>query len=203
MIYHLGLLGVAAFSITGVLAAGKKGMDIFSIILLGVVTAIGGGTLRDIILDKPSIFWINDLTYLWVAVFASVVAFFGTRLVSYLFPLFLYLDAFGLALFAVLATENTLQLGYSPTVAVLMGVVTGITGGMIRDVLTGRMPLLLGNEFYATPALFGTVLFIIFDGLLGTTEISRLLGIGTIFLFRVFAIRWNIYYPSWLTYRGD
>lgn len=203
LIYYLGLIGIAAFSITGVIAAGKKDMDIFSIVLLGVVTALGGGTLRDIILNSNPVFWIADLSYLWVSSVAAVITFFGVRLVSRLFTLFLYIDAFGLALFTVLATESTINLGFDSTIAVLMGLITGIMGGMIRDVLTGRMPLLLGKEFYATPALLGAVSFVIFCQYLPTHEYNRLYAIGIIFFLRFLAIQWGLYYPNWLIYNGE
>lgn len=200
MVYYLGLLGIAAFSITGVIAAGKKDMDIFSIVLLGVATALGGGTIRDIIIDANPIFWIADLSYLWVSVGAAVLSFFGVKFVRYLLPLLLYVDAIGLSLFTVLATEKTISIGFSNTVAILMGVTTGIAGGMIRDILTGRMPLLLGREFYATPALLGATLFIILEHFLPLHEFNRVYAIGIIFVLRASAIQWKIYYPRWLTY---
>lgn len=202
MIFYLGLIGIAAFSITGVIAAGKKGMDLFSILLLGVVTALGGGTLRDLILDTSPVFWIADPSYLWTSALAAAFAFFAVRLTSHLLPVFLYLDAFGLALFTVLATEKTLHLGFSSTIAVLMGVITGITGGMLRDILTGRMPLLLGKEFYATPALLGAIVFIILDTNFEFHEFNRLCAIGLILILRILAIKLGLYYPAWLTYKG-
>jgi uncharacterized membrane protein YeiH len=201
MMYALGLIGIAAFAITGVMAAGKKGMDILSITLLGVVTALGGGTLRDIILDTNPIFWIADLFYLWVSVSASIVTFFLVRFVSHVLHLLLFIDAFGLSLFTILATEKTLMLGFSNPVAVLMGVVTGIAGGMIRDILTGRMPLLLGKEFYATPALLGAILFTLLYYHFPTHEFNRLYAIGLVIMLRASAIQWGLYYPKWLMYR--
>ncbi|CAG36794.1 trimeric intracellular cation channel family protein, partial [Desulfotalea psychrophila] len=121
MIYYMGLIGIAAFAITGVIAAGKKGMAIFSVVLLGVVTALGGGTLRDVIIDSGPAFWANDLLYLWIAVSASVITFFLIQHVRHALKLLLFVDAFGLSLFTVLATEKTLVLGFSEPVAVLMG----------------------------------------------------------------------------------
>jgi uncharacterized membrane protein YeiH len=202
MIYYLGLIGIAAFSITGVIAAGKKGMDIFSIVLLGVVTALGGGTLRDIILDASPVFWVADLFYLWVAVIASILTFFLVRHANHVLRLLLFVDAFGLALFTVLATEKTLILGFSKPVAVLMGIITGIAGGMIRDILTGRMPLLLGKEFYATPALLGAVVFTLLSSYFPTHDLNRIYAIVVIFLLRAAAIQWGLYYPKWLIYLG-
>lgn len=199
MIYNLGLLGISAFSMTGVIAAGRKGMDIFSIVLLGVVTALGGGTLRDIILDTD-IFWLNDLCYLWVSIAAAVVTFFLIRYVKHVLRLLLFVDAFGLSLFTILAMEKTLTLGFSTPVAVLMGLITGIAGGMTRDILTGRMPLLLGKEFYATPALIGAVCFAVLNFYIPTHELNRIYAIVLIFVLRGAAIQWGLYYPKWLTY---
>ena len=203
MVYFLGLTGIAAFSITGVIAAGKKDMDIFSIVLIGVVTALGGGTMRDIIIDSNPIFWIADLSYLWVASGAAVSAFFLVRFVRYLYPLLLYVDALGLSLFTILAAEKSILMGFSSTVAILMGVTTGIAGGMIRDILTGRMPLLMGREFYATPALLGATVFIVLLYFFPSHEYNRLYAIGIVFILRAAAIRWGIYYPRWLTYNDD
>lgn len=200
MIYILGLIGMAAFSITGVIAAGKKDMDIFSIVLLGVVTAMGGGTLRDIIIDAK-VFWIADLWYLWVSIGAAILTFFLIRYVSHLYQLLLYIDGFGLALFTVLATEKTLSLGFSNPVAVLMGVITGVAGGMIRDMLTNRMPLLLGKEFYATPALLGAIAFSLLNTGWPDHEFNRIYAAALIFILRICAIQWGLYYPRWLIYQ--
>jgi len=201
MIYILGLIGIAAFSITGVIAAGRKDMDIFSIVLLGVVTALGGGTLRDVVIDVSPVFWIADLSYLWVALFASVLTFFLVRYVSHVYRLLLFVDGFGLSLFTILAVEKTLVLGFSGPVAVLMGITTGVAGGLFRDVMTVKMPLLMGKEFYATPALLGAVLFTLLNYICPDHQFNRLYAIGLIFILRSAAIQWGLYYPGWLTFR--
>lgn len=200
MIYYLGLIGIAAFAITGVIAAGKKDMDILSIVMLGMATALGGGTLRDIMIDVSPVFWIADLSYLWVSILASMLTFFLIRYINHVYRLLLFVDAFGLSLFTVLATEKTISLGFSNTVAVLMGVTTGIAGGMIRDILTNRMPLLLGKEFYATPALLGAILLTLLGHWFPLHEFNRLYAIAVIFILRASAIQWGLYYPRWLTY---
>jgi len=202
LLYYLGLLGMTAFSVTGVLAAGKRDMDLFSIVLLGVVTALGGGTLRDIILNAHPIYWIADLTYLWVSVIAAIATFFCVRVFSRLLKLFQYVDALGLALFVILAMEKTSSLGYGNTIALLMGLITGISGGMVRDVLTGRMPLVLGKEFYATPALLGALMLLVFDNYFPNHEYNKLYAIAVIIILRVLAIHWQLYYPKWLMYGG-
>lgn len=200
MIYYLGLIGIAAFSITGVIAAGRKDMDIFSIVVLGVVTALGGGTLRDMIIDARPVFWVGDLNYLWVSICAAILTFFLVRYIKHAMQWLLIVDAFGLSLFTVLATEKTLLLGFSTPVAVLMGVVTGIAGGMLRDILTGRMPLLLGKEFYATPALLGAIAFTILVHYFPAHGFNRIYAIGVVFLLRAAAIQWGLYYPGWLIF---
>ncbi|MBU1584235.1 MAG: trimeric intracellular cation channel family protein [Proteobacteria bacterium] len=200
--YYLGLIGIAAFSITGVIAAGKKDMDILSIVLLGVVTALGGGTLRDIIIDVSPVFWIADLSYLWVSVAAAILTFFLIRHVNHVLRLLLFIDAFGLSLFTITATQKIISLGFSKPVAVLMGVVTGIAGGMIRDILTGRMPLILDKEFYATPALLGAIVFIILGYYFPFHQFNSIYAIGVVFILRASAIQWGLYYPRWLTLYG-
>ncbi len=203
MIYYLGMMGMAVFAITGVIAAGRKEMDIFSIILFGVVTAMGGGTLRDIILDSNPIFWIGDLNYLWVSVGASIAAFGLVKYFNKVYNLLLFADALGIALFTILAAEKTMHLGFSPTVAVLMGVTTGAAGGVLRDILTGRMPLILGREFYATPMLIGAVAFTLLEANFAHHGINRICGMAIIFILRAAAVQWGLYYPEWLRYRRN
>ncbi len=203
MLYYFGMVGIVAFAVTGVIAAGKRDMDLFSIVLLGAVTALGGGTLRDIILDAHPVFWVADLTYLWVSIVAAIVTFFTVRLVSRLLRLFIYLDTFGMALFTILAMEKTLSLGHSYTVAGIMGLMTGISGGMLRDILTGRMPLVMGREFYATPALFGAVCYVVLNHYFPEISYSWLYSVLVIIIFRLLAIHCDLYYPSWLTYKDN
>jgi uncharacterized membrane protein YeiH len=201
-LYWSGMLGIAAFSITGVIAAGKRGMDIFSIVLLGVVTALAGGTLRDIILDAKPVFWIADPMYLWISIAAAMISFFSIRYMTYMLTALLYVDALGLALFTVFAADKTLSLGFSPPVAVLMGLITGITGGILRDILTGRMPLLLGREFYATPALLGAVSFVLLEHYCPNLKLGWLYSAFIIFIFRILAIHLELYYPKKLIFKG-
>ncbi len=202
LIYWSGMLGIAAFSITGVIAAGKRGMDIFSIVLLGVVTALGGGTLRDNILDANPIFWIADPVYLWVSILAAIISFFCIKYLTRIVTALLYVDALGLALFTIFAAEKSLSLGFSSPIAVLMGLVTGISGGIFRDILTGRMPLLLGREFYATPALIGAICFVLLVRYYPSLELGWLYSAVIILILRILAIRLGLYYPERLIFKG-
>lgn len=201
LLYILGMIGIAAFAITGVISSGKRDMDLFSIVLLGMVTSLGGGTIRDTILGVEAVYWVQDTSYLWVAFLSSLFAFFAVRIIDDRQRVFHYADAFGLALFTVVATERVLTLGFSPTIAITMGVTTGVAGGIIRDVLSNRPPMVLGREFYATPAFIGAVLLVLLQKNIPSHEYNSIYAVALIFILRLFAIHKGLYYPSWLLYK--
>ncbi|MGO3408029.1 trimeric intracellular cation channel family protein [Marinomonas sp.] len=201
LLYILGMIGIAAFAITGVISSGKRDMDLFSIVLLGMVTSLGGGTIRDTILGVESVYWVKDTSYLWVAFLSSLFAFFAVRIIDDRQRVFHYADAFGLALFTVVATERVLTLGFSPTIAITMGVTTGVAGGIIRDVLSNRPPMVLGREFYATPAFIGAVLLVLLQKNIPSHEYNSIYAVALTFILRLFAIHKGLYYPSWLLYK--
>ncbi|WP_191602769.1 trimeric intracellular cation channel family protein [Marinomonas algicola] len=200
-LYILGMIGIAAFAITGVISSGKKGMDLFSLVFLGMVTSLGGGTIRDVILSMETVYWVKDTSYLWVAALSSMFAFFAVRVIENREGLFNYADSFGLALFTVVATERVLLYGFSPTIAITMGIITGIAGGMIRDILSHRPPLVLGKEFYATPAFLGACFIAALESVIPDHEFNAIYAVSLIFILRVLAIRKGLYYPNWLLYQ--
>jgi uncharacterized membrane protein YeiH len=200
--YLISIIGIAVFAITGVLAGAKKGMDIFGIVVIALVTAFGGGTVRDIILDAP-VFWIENYFYVWIAVIAAVVAFFLEDYFWKTYKPLLHLDALGVALFNVQAIDKTLALGFTPAIAVIMGIITGIFGGMMRDILTDRPNLVLKQELYATPILIGGVLYVSMIYLFPDAGIiNAVTAISVVFIIRVAAIRWNLTYPKFLLFAG-
>jgi uncharacterized membrane protein YeiH len=198
----VNLVAIAVFAITGVLAGLRKEADIFSLLIFGLVTALGGGTIRDIILNIP-VFWINDLNYIWVAGGASLLAFFVYRIFSRGFRLLLYLDAIGVALFTIEAINKVLGLGHPPLIAIIMGVVTGIGGGLVRDMLTGRPNLLMTKDLYATPILLGSILYLALLIFAPTFTLSWVVAMIFIFGFRAAAIYWNLSMPGWLTAKSE
>ena len=188
------LAGTVVFAISGVIAVAERRIDWFGAIVVGVVAAIGGGTLRDLVLGQAPVFWIDDMTYLGFAVAGSVIAI---PLVARLGPSFrrfeagLQLaDAMGLALFAVVGASLTLDLGQSGAVAVTCGIVTGVGGGVIRDLLVGQTPLIMRSEIYATAALAGTITFVLLNDTAGLPLwISSIAGMLIVFSLRIAGLR--------------
>jgi uncharacterized membrane protein YeiH len=195
------LLATAVFAVTGVLAAARQNMDVLSFVIIGIVTAVGGGTLRDITLDRP-VFWLHDPTFLYVAAGAAAATFFFEQRFRSTYNALLYFDAIGTAVFTVLAAERTIGYGFPPAVALVMGVITGIGGGLIRDLLTGQPTILTRRELYMTPILIGLVVygFGLQSGRFqaGTLSLLAMLVIAAI---RMGAIRWSWGFPDWLTYK--
>ncbi|MDD3619338.1 MAG: trimeric intracellular cation channel family protein [Desulfobulbaceae bacterium] len=165
VIYALDLFGVGVFAVSGALAAGRKRMDIFGVVVLGLVTALGGGTLRDVLLDSGPVFWIENPVYLLVAAGFSLLTFFAVRIITAHRKGLFISDAFGLAIFTALGTSTALITTESNSVAMVMGVMTGTAGGMMRDVLCAEVPLVLRREIYATAALCGAFVYVLLNGL--------------------------------------
>ena len=195
IIHGLDLFGVAVFAVSGSLAAGRKRMDIFGVIVLGLVTALGGGTLRDALLDAGPVFWIADPWYLLIAVIASMLTFIAVRVISVPWRGLLISDAFGLAVFMAIGTAKALAVTNSASVAIVMGVMTGVAGGMIRDVLSAEVPLILRKEIYATAALCGSLAYVVLFRL-GMPGIASLILAATATLsLRLAAIHWKFSLP--------
>jgi uncharacterized membrane protein YeiH len=194
------LAGTVAFAATAVLAMAPFRVDLLTALVMGLMTAIGGGTVRDLILRQP-VFWADDLSYLWISLLASALTFVGYRLISRrsILGVLLYLDALGIALFAVQGTAKAWMLGFGlPLAPIILGIITAIGGGLIRDVLAGRDNLLMKRELYAIPVSFGCLLYAV---LMSTTSIQpnlvALICMGFIFGFRATAIHWQLRVPDW------
>jgi uncharacterized membrane protein YeiH len=199
LIFIAELIGVSVFSITGALAAQGKRMDILGVVVLAIVTSLGGGTIRDITLNAYPIGWVVNNTYLWTAIVSAVSAFLICRYFLYPRRTMLVLDAAGLALFAVLGAEKAMSLGMGPVIVIMMACITGCAGGMIRDILTREIPLILHREgeLYATCAILGAVFYVVFFGLIE----ERLLAISSmliIFITRLAAIFGDLCLPEFI-----
>lgn len=202
-LYTISMIGTAVFAITGVLALRRDGIDVFGALVLGIVTALGGGTVRDLIIDAP-VFWIGDFNYVWVAAGSALLTFFIARPFESTQTLLLYLDGFGAALFAIAATDKVLGLGFVAPVAVMLGVWTSIGGGIARDVLAGRPNLLRSREIYATPILLGCALYILLRAGWPGAQWTGPTALLFIFAFRALVIHRGLQMPAVLsTHRPD
>jgi uncharacterized membrane protein YeiH len=200
MLYFQQMLGTAVFAITGVLAIQKAGVDVFGAVVLGIITAIGGGTVRDLILDQP-IFWIADFNYIWVGLISATLAFFLTKKFQQRYRLLLYLDGFAAALFGLVATEKVLGLHLAAPFAVMMGVLTSIGGGIVRDVLAGRTSLLMSREIYATPILLGCIVYVLLRDAFPTIQVAGWIALLFTSGLRFLAIYKDLQMPTILSTR--
>lgn len=189
MLYLLDLFGIAVFAITGALVAREKQLDLFGVTVIALVTAVGGGTLRDVMLGSTPVFWVRDTNYVIVAVLAAIGTVGVVRIRELPSQMLLVADAFGLAIFTLLGTERVWQQGLPPLIAVIMGVISSVAGGIVRDLLSARIPLILRSELYATASLCGAAVFV----LLTPTNPSLAAGLTvlTTLLLRLGAIRWH------------
>ena len=188
-------LGIAAFAISGFIVAEKKEMDIFGSIVLATVTAVGGGTIRDILLANKPVFWIDDPSFLATTLIVSLVTSVYVHFYRLPKSVLVFFDAIGLSFFTVFGTKLALGLGVNGIIAGILGMITGVFGGVIRDVLAGEIPLIMKREIYATAALLGGVLYWLMVLLQMSESVAYLIAVLLIMTFRFAAIIWNMSLP--------
>lgn len=196
LLFILTYIAVIASSISGSLEARKHQMDIVGATTIAFVNAFGGGTLRDMMLGRTPVFWINDP---WLTITTFLFAIFAFyRLESFSKRLLIIADAIGLGIFSILGAAYALQLNLSPIVAILMGVVTGVFGGVLRDVLSNRIPNVFrqSTELYATCSFVGTSVYIVLIQLHFNALPIALLGATIVFAMRLLAVRFKVTLPS-------
>ncbi|ALT00202.1 trimeric intracellular cation channel family protein [Lacimicrobium alkaliphilum] len=194
-LHWIDLFGVAVFAISGTLMAYKKYMDGFGVVVLASVTAIGGGTLRDMILDLP-VFWVQQPDFLYAILLAAFITIVWLR-ITHKFPyqILLVADALGLAFFNVMGLQKALNYGTGPFIAIVMGTMTAVFGGLIRDVICREIPLVLKGELYATTCIFGGMLYVLCTLVDTSASMAMLSGLlGTLAL-RLAAIYWHWQLP--------
>lgn len=192
LLFVLDLIGTAAFAASGAWAGVRRGMDLFGVLVLGMVTAIGGGTLRDLLLGDLPPFCLQNEIYLWLPAGIATLVFFAHRFLPKIESPLLYFDAIGLGTFVVIGTGKALSLGTGPLGAVLMGVMTGTAGGVLRDILSNQVPLIMRREIYASACLIGGALLVFLNAVNAPRELSLLLAAAAVILLRLLAI-----YNNW------
>ena len=203
--YTLSLLGVAVFAASGALAAGRKRFDWIGVGVIAVVTAIGGGTLRDLLLDRHPIFWIADPAYLWVVLGSAVLTLLYVRRRLPPRGSLLVADALGLALFTISGAQVAEEQGLPGVGVVVMGAITGAAGGVLRDVLCNEVPLLFGpmDTLYATAAIAGASAYLVLQAAGVERAAAALLGMGVVAGPRLAAIAWQLRLPDARIYEEE
>lgn len=195
LLYYLDLAGVAVFAASGVLAARDRELDLLGIIVVATITAIGGGTLRDLLLNRHPIFWVADAWYPTVIIVSALLTVAYMRVGPPPGPALLVADALGLALFALSGAQLAEAAGSPRLIVVLMGTMTGVAGGVLRDVILARVPLLLRREIYATAAIVGIVAYMVLHALGVPHEFAFVAGMFVAVALRLIAIRWGLHLP--------
>lgn len=193
----LDYFGVVVFAISGGLTAARKGMDLVGFALIGTVTGIGGGTLRDLLLDRP-VYWLTEWEYVLLTVLAAWSVFlfaraFTTRMATAWLN---WADAVGLAVFSLIGAQAALAAGTSPFIAVVMGMMTASFGGLIRDILCDEPPMILHREVYASAAVAGAAVFVALHELAAPALLTLAAGFGTALVVRGLGIVYGLHLPA-------
>jgi len=195
--YVLEHFAVSVAAITGVLAARGKQVDLFGVLVLALVTAFGGGTVRDVLLGRLPVFWMADEWFVLNAVITAVIAFYLVRYHELPGAVLMVADAFALALFTMIGTRKGLEFPVSPGIAVMLGVITGVAGGILRDLLIGEIPLVFRREIYlyATAAFGGASAFVLLARHTENPRWNAILGTLVTLVLRLAGIKWRIRLP--------
>lgn len=198
LIYYLGLVGVGVFAISGALAADRKGSDWIGVFCLAAATALGGGTIRDLLLQRGSIFWIADTSYLWAVIAATVLTIVYVRYFKPPHNALIYADAIGLAMFSIVGAKIAENAGTTPLIVIVMGVITGVAGGIIRDVLANEIPLIFRSSepIYSLSSACGIAVYLGMKMLSIEPQIATITGVAVVAITRFAGIIWRIKLPE-------
>ena len=195
VIYFFDLIGTFVFAISGTLSAANKKLDLFGAFFTGFVTAIGGGTLRDLILGNFPVAWISDLNYFLVIVLAVFITFLFKKVIMRLKRTLFLFDTIGIGVFTIIGIEKALSLSIHPILAVIMGLFTAVMGGVIRDTLCNDIPLIFRKEIYAVACIFGGLLFLFLKYLQVDPIVNLFVTVISIIVFRLVCIRYKLSLP--------
>lgn len=187
--------GTIAFAISGIRLASAKSVDWFGAFVVGFVTATGGGTLRDLLLGVTP-FWMLTSVYVWCTIIAMMLVIVFPQKLIRLNNTFLWFDSIGLGLFVVVGTEKTMSLGYPFWVVMIMATITGVVGGMIRDILINEIPAIFRQEWYALACIFGVIIYYILQGIGLDPKIVQISTAVAVFVIRLIATRYHLGLPT-------
>ncbi|WKK67604.1 trimeric intracellular cation channel family protein [Lutimonas zeaxanthinifaciens] len=196
MFDFLDLVGTAAFAISGALFAIKKRMDTFGVLIIAFVTAVGGGTLRDMLINADKITWMNDLNYIYVILFSVVFAIIFRKKIGYLSKSLFLFDTIGLGIFTIIGTEIGLQNEFHAIICVSLGMITATFGGVIRDTLSNEIPLIFQKEIYATACIIGATTYLILNKYQIDRDLIHILTTIMVIAVRLVAVRFKLQLPT-------
>ena len=194
--YIVDILGTIAFAISGVMVAMDKRLDVFGVFIIGFVTAVGGGTLRDVLIGQTPLFWLKDLTYLITILGAVIVAILFRSRMSYFKKSLLLFDTLGIGLYTLVGVEKGLAVGLSPIMCIALGTITACFGGVTRDILCNEIPVIFRKEIYATASILGGLGFFVLRQLPLEETYSYALGILIVIAIRLLAVKFKLALPN-------
>lgn len=200
-IFYFGVIGTFAFSISGAMTAMRKEFDPFGVIIIGFVTAVGGGTVRDILVKDVEVFWLKEPAFVYSIIAGSVFAMLFRKKLDILAKSLLLFDTIGLGLYTVIGLEIGLHNGLSFMICIILGTITGSFGGVLRDILVNEIPVVFHKEIYATVSILGGSLYFILKMLGMDQPLLQIIPVLFIIIFRLIIIKYKISYPQ--IYRSE
>ena len=201
--YSLDILGTIAFAISGTLAAMHKRLDLFGVFIIAFVTAVGGGTLRDILIDRTLVSWMQDLNYVYAIIAATIFAIIIRRKIAYLRTSLFLFDTIGLGIFTIIGTEIGIQEQLHPVITVILGTLTATFGGVLRDILCNEIPVIFKKEIYAMACIAGAITFIILSNLEINTNTNYIITTLIVIIIRLVAVKFKLSLPTLITEKKE
>jgi len=195
-IFILDLLGTISFAISGVLTATKKRLDIFGILIIATVTAVGGGTVRDVLIGKTPVTWMMDVRFLYIIAGSTFFAMIFSKALRYMRTSLFLFDTIGIGLYTVAGVKIGLAAQLHPVTCVILGTLSACFGGVIRDILCNEIPVIFRKEVYATACIVGAVIYILLHKANVSSELASILAASAVITIRLLAVRFNLQLPS-------
>lgn len=196
--YSIDMIGVLVFAISGALAASDKKMyqDLFGVFFTGFITAIGGGTLRDVTLGVYPLAWVKDMNYLIFITLGVIITVLFKKAIMRLHKVIFLLDTVGIGVYTILGVQKSLQYGVNPFAAIILGMISAVFGGVIRDTLINELPLIFQKEIYATACMAGAIVFVLLDYYGIKTDWNALGCVLLIIIVRLIAVKYRLSLPK-------
>ena len=196
MFYIIDILGTIAFSISGVLVALNKRMDAFGILIIAFVTAVGGGTLRDVLIGDTPVSWMTNMTFVYVVLASTIFAVVFKSKIDYLRKSLFLFDTIGIGLYTVVGVEKGISAGLHPIICIALGTMSACFGGVIRDILCNEIPVIFRKEVYATACILGGIVYFLIKRLPIEGNLVFIIAGLVVIITRILAVRFKLRLPS-------